>query len=169
MNRRGHQLAAVTVTLAVLPPATTPLIVGVVVGVASATSHGWLSPDVDQRVSWLAHRTLTHTLEVVLTAGTLAVALAYHLGAPWIGWGVAIGWGSHLLADMAFGGIPSVLLGGQRTVKRRSSYRGTIRSRYRVQTRRVGFHLRTGGPAEHAAYGILPVVIVVLIFLRFFA
>ncbi len=166
MNRHGHQLAAVTLTLAVLPAATSPLVVGGVAAIASATSHGRLSPDVDQRVRWLAHRTLTHTLEIVAMACIAVATLAASLGVPWVGWGVALGWGSHLLADAIFGAIPSVLLGGQRTVRRRSTYRGTIRSRQHVQTRRVGFRLRTGGPAEVAAYGILPVAIVGLAVVR---
>lgn len=166
MNKHGHQLSAATLALAVVPATLgTPTLVGVTL-VAVATSHGWLSPDVDQRVRWLTHRTTTHTLEYVVVASAVLVALATHYGIGWVGWGVALGWLSHLLVDALFGGIPSVLLGGSKVVRRRSLYKGTIRSRNRITTRRIGTHLKTGGPAELAAYGILPVMILGLIVAR---
>ena len=163
MLRHGHELAAGTLVLATFPTATAPLVLVGAVAVAATCSHGVLSPDINLKLG-IGHRLTTHTLEYVAVAGMAVVALMAYLGASWVGWAIAAGWLSHELADGVFGGIPSILLGGQRRVK--GAYRGTVRGPYRIRTKRIGFHFRTGGPLELALYGILPVLMVGLVIVR---
>ena len=90
--------------------------------VAAVTAGGELSPDVDQFGWWrlldrllpdealgaggpLQHRGITHWIAwPPLMAGGWAVLLSVFPGLPWwLGFGVALGWASHLLLDSVFG------------------------------------------------------------------
>lgn len=86
--------------------------------VATASSHGWSSPDVDQTKPWqtvrkvipgpfdkvLNHRGITHWWGLV----ALAAWGINHLPADahWPAWALLIGWTSHLLGDFLFGRLP---------------------------------------------------------------
>lgn len=86
--------------------------------VATATAHGWSSPDVDQTEPW-------ETVRAVLPRPAAKLmnhrALTHWIGVPalaWLGFGqlppeahmpafaLLIGWCSHLLGDFIFGVIP---------------------------------------------------------------
>jgi hypothetical protein len=106
VNGPAHVRFSPAVAVPVAAAAHLPLPqAALVVAVAGATAGGWLSPDADQ--GWMAwapggHRGLTHW------PGIPAAVLALGLGAPWplvqaLLLGVAAGWGSHDLADFAFG------------------------------------------------------------------
>ena len=90
-------------------------VVGLVAIAASASSHGWSSPDVDQTKPWTM-------LARILPAGWLAhrTGLSHWWGWPALAWllllprapedvhmlaaALLIGWSSHILADAIFGG-----------------------------------------------------------------
>lgn len=93
--------------------------------VATATSHGWSSPDVDQTDGWraatrllpararalTAHRRVTHwwglpVLAYLLVLPTLPQA------AHWPATALLCGWVSHLLGDAIFGTLPLLPWGG---------------------------------------------------------
>jgi membrane-bound metal-dependent hydrolase YbcI (DUF457 family) len=94
--------------------------------VASATSHGWASPDLDQTKPWirvrkalpddlavlLNHRNLTHwwglPVGAWLWTGTLPVQ------SQWAMRMLVVGWVSHLLGDFIFGALPLLPWGGPR-------------------------------------------------------
>lgn len=105
--------------------------------VASATSHGWASPDMDQTKPWralgvvpllrplLAHRRgLSHWWALPLAAGWHVNALPAQ--AQWVGWALLAGWVSHLAGDFVFGELYLLPWGGPG----------------------VGLGLRTDGPLE---------------------
>ena len=104
--------------------------------VATVTSAGWLSPDVDQSrpAFWLRrmgarrllrHRTgLTHWWALPVLAW-LALPLV-DPSARWIVAALVLGWASHLLGDGVFGRVPVVPVVGPM----------------------VGLRLRTGGVVE---------------------
>lgn len=87
--------------------------------VASATSHGWSSPDVDQSRPWVAvrralpgsgrwmnHRTgITHWWGLALAAW-LCIELLLPSEALWPARALLVGWCSHLVGDAIFGRIP---------------------------------------------------------------
>lgn len=92
-----------------------PLVVLTAV-VATATSHGWLSPDVDQTGAWRAvsrfaigplRRFFTHRYGLSHWWGIPVVAfwLSYELPeqAQWAAVALIIGWVSHLAGDFLFG------------------------------------------------------------------
>lgn len=91
--------------------------------VATATSHGWSSPDLDQTEPWqklgrwsgplgqlFAHRHLTHWWGLAV----LAWVGAGHLPADsrWPAVALLAGWVSHLVGDAIFGKIPLLPWGG---------------------------------------------------------
>jgi hypothetical protein len=86
--------------------------------VATATAHGWSSPDVDQTAAWrtvagvmpgpmrslLAHRRLTHWWGV--PAGAWLLCQHMSPDARWPVVAILIGWVSHLVGDAVFGKVP---------------------------------------------------------------
>lgn len=87
--------------------------------VASATAHGWSSPDVDQTGPWVAvrralpgvgrwmgHRTGVTHWWVVPVALWLLVEVFAPAQATWPARALIIGWASHLVGDAIFGRIP---------------------------------------------------------------
>lgn len=86
--------------------------------VASSTSHGWASPDVDQAGPWVTvrrrlpdavartmnHRELSHWWAVPVL-GWLAVQ-PMAPDARWIASLLIVGWASHLVGDVLFGDLP---------------------------------------------------------------
>lgn len=168
MMKRGHQIAAVTATLAVLPAMTHPLGVLATAVVASHFSHGRWSPDIDQYVSGIPHRGPTHTIEYVVPVAALVAVVGYLVPyAWWIGAGIALGWTSHLIADGVFGGVPSILATRRRRVHR--SRRVGRSTTYRVRTRRVGFRFLTNGIGEHrVATPLMIIACLVLILCKFY-
>lgn len=96
--------------------------------VASATSHGWASPDVDQTEPWvrvrqalpkpharlLNHRCLSHWWGLPLAAYP-AAQVGLPAEAVWPATMLLVGWVSHLLGDLLFGELP-VDPWGRRTV-----------------------------------------------------
>lgn len=139
MNGTGHRIVANASWLAIagaIHVGPMEVLCGAIV--ASSMSSDDFSPDVDQRgllakVIPGGHRGMTHTPELVTAGLWLFIWLTTSAGYPWFGWAAAAGWGSHLLADMAWGRIPFLITGG----------------------RRVGLTLDTGGPAEHAVAWVL--------------
>lgn len=87
--------------------------------VASATSHGWASPDVDQTEPWvrvrqalpkpharlLNHRCLSHWWGLPLAAYP-AAQVGLPAEAVWPATMLLVGWVSHLLGDLLFGELP---------------------------------------------------------------
>ncbi|MGL4743135.1 MAG: metal-dependent hydrolase [Dermatophilaceae bacterium] len=91
--------------------------------VATATSHGWASPDVDQTRAWrslgvvpflrplLAHRSgLSHWWFLPFVAGWAVAQLPER--AQWVGWALLAGWASHLVGDFIFGRLHPLPWGG---------------------------------------------------------
>lgn len=92
--------------------------------VATATSHGWSSPDMDQTRPWvtvrqvlpnpldnlLNHRAITHWWGVPVLAWWGMAHLAPQ--AQWPAYALLIGWVSHLLGDFIFGKLPVLPWGG---------------------------------------------------------
>lgn len=92
--------------------------------VATATSHGWASPDVDQTRPWvwvrkviphpldnaLNHRALSHWWGLPVLAWWGAANLPPD--AQWPAFALLIGWCSHLLGDLLFGQLPLLPWGG---------------------------------------------------------
>ena len=86
--------------------------------VATATAHGWSSPDMDQTKPWqavgralpgplgalMAHRRLSHW--VGLPAAAWWGITQMPAGSQWPFTALLIGWVSHLLGDMIFGAVP---------------------------------------------------------------
>lgn len=87
--------------------------------VASASSHGWASPDVDQTRPWVVvrrslpgvgrwmnHRTgITHWWGLALGVWLL-VELCAPVEALWPARALLVGWTSHLVGDAVFGKVP---------------------------------------------------------------
>lgn len=93
--------------------------------VATAASHGWLSPDVDQTKPWVAIRkALPPFCDPLLNHRTglshwwALVPLAWwgiaHLGpdAQWPATVLLVGWASHLVGDFLFGSLAVLPWGG---------------------------------------------------------
>lgn len=93
--------------------------------VATATSNGWSSPDMDQTHPWrrlarlsgpfshlLAHRCLTHWFGLPVAAWWLVGSYAPP-GIQWPAHALLIGWASHLLGDFIFGRVPLLPWGGR--------------------------------------------------------
>lgn len=94
--------------------------------VASATAHGWASPDIDQTKLWvkirqrlsrdaarmMGHRILSHWwgLPVIAWIWTLNVAP----DSRWAMQMLVVGWASHLVGDFVFGHLPTLPWGGPR-------------------------------------------------------
>lgn len=92
--------------------------------VASATSHGWASPDLDQTRPWIRlrqamprkaarvmnHRQLTHWWAIPLIVGAVVVVRPSTVAVL-----LLTGWVSHLVGDFVFGDLP-VVPGGRRRV-----------------------------------------------------
>ena len=154
MNGAGHRLAGAA-TGAAWAVTTVPYSLSVVAmsaAVASATSHGWMSPDADQcrPFVWLqkitpnggrwgdpfGHRRATHWLGWPI--------LAWYATSGWAGWDITtarlliLGWASHLLADLFWGTVPFAPWGGWH----------------------FGFSLDTGGFTERfLTWGPLPLLL----------
>jgi hypothetical protein len=87
--------------------------------VASATSHGWASPDVDQTGPWvtvrqalpkpwarvLNHRCLSHWWGLPAAAWP-AIQIGLPVEAQWPATMLLVGWVSHLFGDLLFGELP---------------------------------------------------------------
>jgi hypothetical protein len=87
--------------------------------IASSTSHGWLSPDVDGH-RWLGklipggHRGPLHMPDLVLAVGALLLWLSRESPAQSMVAALLCGWIGHVIADLAFGKVPFALAGGKR-------------------------------------------------------
>jgi hypothetical protein len=127
-----HALFAATAWLALAdrlaPSSGAPVVIAGTV-VAAATGAGrWTSPDVD-RTRWLCrivggHRGVTHWPE---TAAVLSWACLTLLPGE-LAWPLVVGWWSHLVGDLLFGGIPFLVLGGRRRVGLRLDTDGLLES-----------------------------------------
>lgn len=104
-HRAAGALAGATMAGAV---ASSPWQAGVVLCVAVATSAGGLSPDLDQTRVWrvltggrgvAAHRCVTHWWALPAVLAVVAPSTPD----PAVAWGVAAGWGSHVVADAVIG------------------------------------------------------------------
>lgn len=86
--------------------------------VATATAHGWSSPDVDQTELWVkVRKVIPHPVDDLLNHRALThwwglPALAWWgiqnmpVEAQWPAFALLIGWVSHLLGDVIFGKLP---------------------------------------------------------------
>lgn len=86
--------------------------------IASATSHGWASPDMDQSEPWVAvrrrlpddvarllnHRELSHWWVLPVLAGVAVGVLPED--SRWTAVVLLTGWVSHLVGDFVFGELP---------------------------------------------------------------
>ena len=115
--------AACGAAYAQLAGADTGIVVATAI-IASASSHGWTSPDMDQTGPWvafnrltppifdplLAHRRLSHWWGLPLLAwwGILQLPDA----AAWPFLALLVGWVSHLVGDAIFGKVPVMPWGG---------------------------------------------------------
>ena len=86
--------------------------------IATATAHGWSSPDVDQTGPWvriarampdvigrlMAHRKITHWWGLPVVAWWFAMQMPEATRMPALA--LIIGWTSHLLGDLVFGKLP---------------------------------------------------------------
>lgn len=101
-----------------------PTIVAVSI-VATATSHGWSSPDLDQTEPWttarkflpgirevMHHRGITHWWGLI-PAAWMGVHAFIPAGDRWVFVALLIGWASHILGDAIFGKIPVFPWGGR--------------------------------------------------------
>ena len=93
--------------------------------IATSTSHGWSSPDMDQTSPWvrfnrwtpgaldplLAHRRLSHWWGLPVLAW-LALMAWVPGPAQWPFLALLVGWASHLLGDAIFGKVPLMPWGG---------------------------------------------------------
>lgn len=120
-HRLWGGLCGVTVASATGQPWSMVAMTGVV---ATATAHGWSSPDVDLTRPWITVRkVIPHPLDNLLNHRALShwwgvpVAAWWGIGhlptdAQWPTYALLIGWVSHLLGDFLFGRLPLLPWGG---------------------------------------------------------
>lgn len=121
MLTRTHHLLGLAVAVAVAPRVAPGLAEGLTLAaVTVVTAGGPLSPDLDQQGWWklldrylpdewlgrggpMRHRGITHWWGVPASLALVLAASPSHGMAWWVGAGLVLGWGSHLLGDFAVG------------------------------------------------------------------
>lgn len=157
MNGAGHRLAGACAgaswALATVPYSWS--VVAMSAAVSSATSHGWMSPDLDLTRPWRLLQRATPEIDGTdptrhrgATHWPLWPLIAWYATGGWTGWDLTtahlliLGWTSHVLADAVFGTVPLTPWG----------------------TCHIGLGLATGGATERVlVWGPLPLLLLWLL------